>query len=143
MGYSDGRYQQGPALTFHDAGTNVYTSIASAGVATGTQLGNATQRAFMAMNVKSGAVTVRTAAWTTLQPCTVAIMNGTSTVATAVVTTLTAGQTVALTVTAANAALASGDVLSINEYGTATASTASGGTGGKYDVELKCNEAFT
>lgn len=141
MGYSDQKYQADMIVTLRDCGTNVYTSIASAGVATGTTLGNSAYLAFRAMNAVGGSLTVQTAAWSTLQPCAVAIMDGTTTVARATVTTLTAGQTASFTIVTSS--VAAGDTLTVNEYGTATASTASGGTGGKYHVELSLNRAFT
>lgn len=141
MGYSDQKYLADISVPLAVVGTGVYTSIASGAVGTVTAITSKTAVAFRTMNLKGGYLTVTTAPSSTLQPCTVAVMDGTSTLATAVVTTLTAGQTAAFTVVTSSVTAA--DSLTVNEYGTATASTASGGKTGAYDILLTCNRAFT
>lgn len=140
MSYPDQKYYSDIVVTLPVVGTGVYTSIASAGVATNTNISSKNYLAYRAMSAKGGSVAVVVAPSSTLQPCTVAIMDGTSTVATAVVTTLTAGQNASFTIVTSS--VAAGDTLTVNEIGTATASTASGSKTGQYDIELTFNRAF-
>jgi len=143
MSYTDARYQQVvEKVTIPCSGTATQSAVASAGVGTLAGLSGMYYQAQRAMTLKSGALTCFAAPVSTYNPITVALMNGTTTVATAAVTTATVNQAFALTVTAANAALASGGTFTFNAITTCTASNAGASTGG-FTAYLEFNDTFS
>lgn len=141
MGYDDAQYHSDIAVNIGPTSTGTFGAIASAGTGTVSGLGSAVAKAYQAMSLKNVTLAVVTAPGTSIQPCTVAIMDGTTTLATTVVTTLTAGE--AATGTVVSAAVASGDTITANAYGTATTSVAAGQNSGAYQVLLNFNKQFS
>ena len=116
MSYTDFKNLSAPLVA---VGTATFGALASAAVGTVAAVGNKAWLAGLgAMNLgvgpNPGSVTCLVAPGTSMIPCTVAIMDGTSTIATAVVSTFTANQTVALT-KVAGAAVAANDTITANE----------------------------
>lgn len=143
MGYSDQKFYTRPLILLADTVTATSTGTASAVVMTNTALtGNAANlpQFQRRTEVTGGWLVVRTAPNAGAASAKVAIMNGTATAAVFTISTLTAGQGVAPTVTAANAIFSASSAPSINILSTTTASQTV--TQGSYDIYLENVERY-
>lgn len=139
MSYSDAKYD---ARVFHRVASAVSFGTATASSATGHDLSDvcAGLPVFPRRSTVSGFKLRCTTIPDTGSTAVVAqLMNGTTTVGTAVLTTATADQWLTGVVTAANSTFAAADEAKINLTGTATASADANGA---YDVWFEVSEAF-
>lgn len=148
MGYSDQKYYSNDRVTIVGLATSTFGGLASGAIGTVSAQGaTAFKNGLRAASLLGGTVEVATAPGTSIQPVIVALMDGTSTMATATYTGTsgTAGTIQNLTLasgTAASQAAAIGDTLTVNVIGTATTSVAAGQSAGNYHIVIELAQAF-
>lgn len=139
MSYSDAPYNSPIALGLDAVATVTFAATASGSLATATPASQVITAPF-ALTPTHVSLAVQTAPATTCTGITAYVMDGTSTIASATLGTLTAGEGSTGSITS-GAAIASGDVLQVVLVGTSTTSAAA--SAGQAKVTLVCNRAFS
>ena len=140
---SYGQAVNGPAYSLPVA-AGTFGALASAAVGT-VAFANSQLPAYQAMSLGAGTpggLTCTTAPAAAVQPVKVAVVDGVNVLATAVVTTATAGQTALFTRVPGSPNVAIGDTLTIQAIGTATASLAAGTGTGAFNIYVQFNPPF-
>lgn len=139
MGFADQKFYTRPLIPIRFNATSTSTATASAQVVTNTAVANL-PKVIRRTEITGGNAIIVTAPNAGAATTVLALLNGTSTFATATIGTLTAGQVASFSITAANAVLAAGTQPTLSVVSTSTASQTV--TQGNYDLYWEAVERF-